>query len=119
TLPTFSDVDLLRQMMAGEEDAFAELYKRRQAGVYRFALQMSGSPEIAEDVTQEVFIVLMRTADRFDPNRGSLTGTWTELRETTFWDGLNRTARLFRLWIRAKRESLHLRRSRRAIRLTS
>ena len=74
TLPTFSDVDLLRQMMAGEEDAFAELYKRRQAGVYRFALQMSGSPEIAEDVAQEVFIALMRTADRFDPNRGSLTG---------------------------------------------
>ncbi len=74
TLPTLSDVDLLRRMMAGEEDAFAELYKRRQAGVYRFSLQMSGSPEIAEDVTQEVFIVLMRTADRFDPNRGSLTG---------------------------------------------
>lgn len=72
TLQTFSDVDLLQRMMAGEEDAFAELYKRRQAGVYRFALQMSGSPEIAEDVTQEVFMVLMRTADRFDPERGSL-----------------------------------------------
>jgi len=72
TLQTFSDVDLLRRMMAGEEAAFAELYKRRQAGVYRFALQMSGSPEIAEDVTQEVFLVLMRTADRFDPERGSL-----------------------------------------------
>ena len=72
TLQTFSDVDLLRRMMAGEEDAFAELYKRRQAGVYRFALQMSGSPEIAEDVTQEVFMALMRTADRFDPERGSL-----------------------------------------------
>lgn len=72
TLQTFSDVDLLRRMMAGEEDALAELYKRRQAGVYRFALQMSGSPEIAEDVTQEVFMVLMRTADRFDPERGSL-----------------------------------------------
>jgi len=72
TLQTFSDVDLLRLMMAGEEDAFAELYNRRQAGVYKFALQMSGSRETAEDVTQEVFIVLMRTADRFDPERGSL-----------------------------------------------
>ncbi|HKA22273.1 MAG TPA: sigma-70 family RNA polymerase sigma factor [Blastocatellia bacterium] len=72
TLQTFSDVDLLRRMIAGEGEAFAELYKRRQAGVYRFALQMSGSPETAEDVTQEVFMVLMRTADRFDPERGSL-----------------------------------------------
>ena len=74
TLATFSDEALLQRMMAGEEDAFTELYKRRQAGVYRFALQMSGSPETAEDVTQEVFIVLIRTAERFDPARGSLAG---------------------------------------------
>jgi len=69
---TPSDLDLLRLMIAGDEDAFAELYRRRQGGVYRFVLQMSGSPAIAEDVTQEVFIVLMRTAERYDPERGSL-----------------------------------------------
>ena|SRR5437016_5544869 len=73
TLPTISsDLDLLRLMTAGDEDAFALLYKRRQGNVYRFALQMSGSQAIAEDVTQEVFIVLMREAARYDPNRGSL-----------------------------------------------
>lgn len=73
TLPTTpSDVDLLRLMMAGDEDSFTELYRRRQGGVYRFALQMSGSPAIAEDVTQEAFIVLMRTAERYDPDRGSM-----------------------------------------------
>ena len=69
---TPSDVDLLRLMTAGDEDAFAELYRRRHQGVYRFALQMSGSPAIAEDVTQETFIVLIRTAERYDPERGSL-----------------------------------------------
>jgi RNA polymerase sigma-70 factor (ECF subfamily) len=73
TLPTTpTDLELLRLVMAGSEDAFTELYRRRQGGVYRFALQMSGSPTIAEDVTQEVFIVLMRSAERFDPERGSL-----------------------------------------------
>ena len=73
TLPTTpSDLDLLRLVMAGSEDAFTELYRRRHGGVYRFALQMSGSPTIAEDVTQEVFMVLMRNAERFDPDRGSL-----------------------------------------------
>jgi RNA polymerase sigma-70 factor (ECF subfamily) len=73
TLPTTSsDLDLLRLMMAGDEDAFALLYRRRQGNVYRFALQMCGSQAIAEDVTQEVFIVLMREAARYDPNRGSL-----------------------------------------------
>jgi len=34
---------------------------------------MSGSIAIAEDVTQEVFIVLMREAARYDPSRGSLS----------------------------------------------
>ena len=74
TLPTTpSDSDLLRQMMSGDEDAFTQLYRRRQGGVYRFALQMSGSQTLAEDVTQEVFIVLMRDGGRYDPDRGSLS----------------------------------------------
>ena len=49
-----NDYELLRSMLAGEEEALALLYRRRQAGIYRFALQMCGSPGIAEDVTQEV-----------------------------------------------------------------
>lgn len=73
TSPTIpSDPDLLRSMMAGNEDAFTMLYRRRQGAVYRFALHMSGSPAIAEDVTQEVFIVLIREAQRYNPDRGSL-----------------------------------------------
>lgn len=73
TLPqTPSDVDLLNQMISGDEHAFTVIYRRRQGGVFRFALQMSGSRGIAEDVTQEVFIVLMREAHRYDPERGSL-----------------------------------------------
>lgn len=69
---THSDADLLRLMLAGEEDAFVTLYRRRQGSVYRFALNMSGSEAVAEDVTQEVFMVLMRDARNFDPARGSL-----------------------------------------------
>lgn len=69
---TPGDEELLRQMLAGSEDAFTALYRRRQGGVYRFALQMSGSTAIAEDVTQEVFMALVREAQNFDPARGSL-----------------------------------------------
>lgn len=68
-----SDGDLLRSMLAGDEEALALLYRRRQAAVYRFALQMSGSKPIAEDVTQEVFLFLMRDGHVFDPARGSLS----------------------------------------------
>jgi RNA polymerase sigma-70 factor, ECF subfamily len=66
------DNELLRSMLAGDEEALALLYRRRQGSVYRFALQMSGSKPIAEDVTQEVFLFLMRDGRVFDPERGSL-----------------------------------------------
>lgn len=69
-----SDNDLLRLMLGGDEDALSELYRRRQGGVFRFALQMSGSKPIAEDVTQEVFLFLMREGQVFDPARGSVSG---------------------------------------------
>ncbi|MCG3163222.1 MAG: ECF RNA polymerase sigma factor SigW [Acidobacteria bacterium] len=69
-----SDEELLRLMMAGDGDAFEELYDRRQGGVYRFALRMSGSAEIAEDVTQDVFMALMRDGHQFDPARGNVAG---------------------------------------------
>ena len=72
TLATHSDEELLRLVIAGDEEAFTLLYNRRQGAVYRFALHMSGSTTIAEDVTQEVFIVLMSEAARYDPSRGSL-----------------------------------------------
>ena len=68
-----TDGELLRSMMAGDEEALALLYRRRQGSVYRFALQMSGSTSIAEDVTQEVFLFLMREGRVFDPARGALS----------------------------------------------
>ncbi|HEX8130879.1 MAG TPA: sigma-70 family RNA polymerase sigma factor [Pyrinomonadaceae bacterium] len=70
--PEHSDEELLRLTVAGDADAFAALYRRRQAGVYRFALQMCGSEGIAEDVTQEVFMALVRESQMFDPGRGTL-----------------------------------------------
>ncbi len=68
-----SDSELLQAMRAGDEEALAELYRRRQPGIYRFALQMCGSQELAEDITQEVFMVLIRDAHTFDDARGSLS----------------------------------------------
>jgi RNA polymerase sigma-70 factor, ECF subfamily len=68
-----NDSELLRSMLAGDEEALSVLYRRRQGAVYRFALQMSGSKTVAEDVTQEVFLFLMRDGHVFDPARGSVS----------------------------------------------
>lgn len=67
-----SDAELLQLMLSGDKSAFTELYRRRQGQIYRFALLMSGSANIAEEVTQEVFLLLIRDPLRFDPARGRL-----------------------------------------------
>jgi RNA polymerase sigma-70 factor (ECF subfamily) len=67
-----SDSELLRLMLEGDEEALTILFRRRQGIIYRFTVQMSGSPSLAEDVTQEVFMVLMRDGATFDETRGSL-----------------------------------------------
>jgi RNA polymerase sigma-70 factor (ECF subfamily) len=67
------DIELVRRARSGERDAFAEIYRRYHAVVYRFARLMSGSPAIGEDVTQETFTVLLRDLHRYRPHHSSLT----------------------------------------------
>jgi len=68
------DALLLRRIAAGDEDAFAEVYREKHPAIYRFALHMAGNASVAEDVTQEVFMTLIRDPRRFDPSRGTLGG---------------------------------------------
>ena len=67
-----SESDLLRRVEAGEEDAFHALYQQFQGPIYRFVLHMAGSAAVAEDVTQEVFMMLIEKRSRFDASRGPL-----------------------------------------------
>ena len=72
--PVETDDTLLLRLKNGDEEAFLILYRRRQAGLFRFALHMSGSMPVAEDVTQEVFLALLREDCGYDPDRGTLSG---------------------------------------------
>ena len=67
-----SDEELYRLMKNGNQDAFAQLYERHEPALHRFALHMSGSPAVAEEVSHEVFVQLMSPSARFDETRGSL-----------------------------------------------
>ncbi len=68
------DYSLLIRLRKGDEQAFLELYRKRQAALYRFALHMGGSATAAEDVVQEVFLALLKQDCGFDPERGTLSG---------------------------------------------
>ncbi len=63
---------LLRRAARGDEEAFALLYRRHQAALYRFALRMTGSVWGAEEVVQEVFMTLVREPKKYDASRGAV-----------------------------------------------
>jgi RNA polymerase sigma-70 factor, ECF subfamily len=62
---------LLALVARGDEQAFAELYRQVAAAVFGLVTRVVRNPAQAEEVTQEVFVELWRTASRFDPARGS------------------------------------------------
>ena len=66
------DVRLLAEIVAGVEQSFVELYRRRHNDVYRFAFAMAKSRSFAQDVTQEVFLNVLENAARFDSAKGTV-----------------------------------------------
>lgn len=68
------DENLVVALRSGKEEAFVALYGRRRGAIYRFSLHMTGSATLAEDITQEVFLTLIRDRCGYDPQRGTLAG---------------------------------------------
>ena len=68
------DENLVVALRSGKEEAFVTLYGRRRGAIYRFSLHMTGSATLAEDITQEVFLTLIRDRCGYDPERGTLAG---------------------------------------------
>lgn len=66
------DDRLLARIASGDRDAFAAFYRRRRPDVYRFALHVSGSREVADDVAQEVFLAVIRHAEHYRPERAAV-----------------------------------------------
>ena len=70
-----ADPDLAAALVAGSQDALAELYDRYAPLAYGVALRVLGDPARAEDVVQEAFLKIWNGASTFDAQRGSLR-TW-------------------------------------------
>ena len=66
---------LLALVAGGSEEAFAERYQQLAAAVFGLVGRVVRNPAQAQEVTQEVFVELWRTASRFDPARGTAR-TW-------------------------------------------
>jgi RNA polymerase sigma-70 factor (ECF subfamily) len=66
------DDELVRRVAGSDADALAAVFRRHYAVVYRFALHLTGAAALAEDVTQEVFLAVMRDAGRYEPGRSTV-----------------------------------------------
>jgi RNA polymerase sigma-70 factor (ECF subfamily) len=67
-----TDEVLLNEAGAGDQAAFLELYERYREPIFRFAYRLLGSVEIAEDVTHDCFLSLIRKPENYRPERASL-----------------------------------------------
>jgi RNA polymerase sigma-70 factor (ECF subfamily) len=74
-LAHLSDEALVLMAARSEESALAELYDRYGRAAYGLALRVARDAAIAEEVVQEAFLSLWRTAARFVPER-SKASTW-------------------------------------------
>jgi RNA polymerase sigma-70 factor, ECF subfamily len=72
-LPARDDADLVAQIAAGDfGEPVAELHRRYGGLLYRFGMHQLGDSGLAEELVQECFIRLWRTANRFDGKRGTV-----------------------------------------------
>jgi RNA polymerase sigma-70 factor (ECF subfamily) len=69
-----SDFHLVGRLAAGDKEAIAELYDRHAARVFALARRILRSDSDAEDVVQDVFSQVWRTARRYDTARGTVAG---------------------------------------------
>lgn len=70
---SLDDERVLKRALKGDKDAFSHIYRRMNGAVFRFAFHMTGCRAMAEDVTQETFLELIKRPERFDASRGSLS----------------------------------------------
>ena len=68
-----TEKELLARIQDGDETAFLEIYQRWQGILYRFGWQMTGSAALAEDLTQDVFLLILRGKLSFNPSKGSFS----------------------------------------------
>ena len=59
------NLDLIRRMAAGDENAMRELYTAYGQRLFAYALRLTNDHDTAEDVTQETLVIAWRTAGKF------------------------------------------------------
>src|ERR1035437_197697 len=87
---------LIKAIAGGDQEAFERLVKRYQNPLYNFVYRHLGNRALAEDITQETFLQIYRSASRFEPR--ARVSTW--IFKIAFNLSLNESERQSRLRLR-------------------
>jgi len=68
------DADLIERCLARENDAWSEIVARYRRRVFHIAYKFTSKHDQAEDLTQDIFVKLLRSLDKF--HRDADFGTW-------------------------------------------
>src|SRR6266853_1789973 len=82
------DGALLRAVAAGDKDAFRQLYTQHSSLLFALALKILSDRTEAEDVLQETFVQVWKTAASFDDQRGKPLGWFIMLARSRAIDRL-------------------------------
>jgi len=72
-----SDEDLMLEHGRGSEAAFEELVRRHQRGVLNYMYRMIQNRQVAEELSQEVFLALVKNGPRYEPTAKFTTYLYT------------------------------------------
>lgn len=88
-----SDADLLAAHLAGDPQAFARLYDRHDQATFRFIRRTLGSvhAEAAEDLHQETWTSVAKSAAAFDAGRASFSAWLFTIARRKVWDHFRRS----------------------------
>lgn len=71
-----TELELIEQAKNGNRQAFDKLALKYRKNVFGLAYRMTGQPEEAEDLTQDVFLRAYLSLHRFTPNRDGAFKAW-------------------------------------------
>ena len=78
------DIRLMEKVRGGDMDAFRELVEAHQHRVIGTVTRMLGDPNEAEDLSQQIFVRVWKSAPRWEPTAKFTTWLYTILRNLVF-----------------------------------
>ena len=79
-----TDDELMKKIAVGNNRAFQLLFDRHSGKVYGYARRLMGDQQRAEDISQEVWMKIVKMAPQYQPTAHFIAWIFTIVRNTSF-----------------------------------